>query len=157
MSEDLKVFGKTYSGVTGIQAKDTDGLNVLFSSGEKLEYDIQTVTVTSNTPTVDRAFDNFIFIAQVVEEELPETPPATTACALMFLYVDDNYFPKSSYKGYAVLVDGYVGGQSNLNRTDVGSTSITFSSYTSQIMYKGTWKVIQIELPQNSLYSFATK
>lgn len=32
MSENLKVFGKTYTGVTGIQAKDIDGLNILFSS-----------------------------------------------------------------------------------------------------------------------------
>ena len=30
MSEDLKVFGKTYSGVTGIQAKDLSGNNIKY-------------------------------------------------------------------------------------------------------------------------------
>lgn len=44
MSEDLKVFGKTYSGVTGIQAKDTNGLNKLI---EFDWYDINSGNITA--------------------------------------------------------------------------------------------------------------
>lgn len=44
MSEELKVFGKTYSGVTGIQAKDTDGNIIEYKSGGGIKYTRYTLT-----------------------------------------------------------------------------------------------------------------
>ncbi len=46
MSEDLKVFGKTYSGVTGIQVKDTDGLNLLFQ--KSIDEDVEIIVLSEN-------------------------------------------------------------------------------------------------------------
>ena len=129
-----------------------------------LGYDEKTVLVKGNSPTVDRAFDNFIFIAQVDEDEIPDTYPGNSKTwFMMFAYIDGKFIPKSGHKGYTVNTGGssspFNGGASNLSYTSIGATSITFSAYTSQNMYYTsagvTWNVKQIELPSNhGLYSF---
>lgn len=61
MSDDLKVFGKTYSGVTGIQAKDINGNNISYFNGGGGDYDVATGTVTPSangkTISVDVDFE----------------------------------------------------------------------------------------------------
>ena len=130
-----------------------------------LGYDEKTVLVKSNTPTVDRALTNFIFIAQVDEDEIPDTYPGNTiAMFMMFAYIDGKFIQKSGDRGYVVRTNGstspFHGGSSNMRDTSVGATSITFTTYSSQGMYRSTngisWNVKQIELPSNhGLYSFS--
>lgn len=135
------------------------------TGGGGLGYDEKTVLVKSNAPTVDRAFTNFIFIAQVDEDEIPDTYPGNLiAMFMMFAYIDGKFIQKSGSRGYVVKTNGstspFDGGVSNMNRTSVGATSITFTTMDSQGMYRSTdgirWNVKQIELPSNhGLYSFS--
>ena len=124
-----------------------------------LDYTVREVTVTGNSPTVTRDFTNFIFIAQVAEDELPTTRPNTNVYYLEFAFVDGNFIRKSGNKAFAVVTTNstnyYNGAGTNAANLSVGSTSITFTAYTSQIMYPAKWKVLQIELPTDyPLYSF---
>lgn len=132
-------------------------------SGGGLDFDVKTVNVTDNTPTVTRAFNNFIFIAQVAEDELPSTYANNTSYFMMFVYVNGAFINKTGDKGYDVRTNSssypFNGNSTNMNSTSVGSTSITFSTYSSHNMFHANWKVLQIELPLSTdypLYSFST-
>lgn len=138
---------------------DSAGVRSTGSGSSGLDYTVREVTVTGNAPTVTRDFTNFIFIAQVAEDELPATRPNTNAYYLEFAFVDGNFIRKSGNKAFAVVTTGsttyYNGAGTNASNLAVGSTSITFTTYTSQIMYQAKWKILQIELPSDyPLYSF---
>lgn len=133
------------------------------SGGGGLDFDVKTVNVANNTPTVTRAFNNFIFIAQVAEDELPSTYTNNNSYFMMFAYVDGAFINKTGDKGYGIRTNSssypFNGNSTNMNSTSVGSTSITFSTYTSNNMFHANWEVLQIELPSSAdypLYSFST-
>ncbi|MBP5475032.1 MAG: hypothetical protein J6X83_02070, partial [Methanomicrobium sp.] len=150
--------GKYFYTAAGIKTEGTAS-----GGGGGLDFDVKTVNVTSNTPTVTRAFNNFIFIAQVAEDELPETLSNNVSYFIMFAYVNGAFVNKSGDRGWGVRTNGssypFHGGSANFNSTSIGDTSITFSAYTSWVMYQANWKVLQIELPSSAdypLYSFST-
>lgn len=120
------------------------------------DYSVRTVTVSNNFPTVDRDFDNFIFIAQADKDEVPASAANVTAYAIVFVYVNGQFMPTKSTIWVSNGNDGYYNGSGQTgSNTTVGSTSIQFSAWTSQYMFQGTWHVLQIELPADSpLYSF---
>lgn len=132
------------------------------SGGGGFDFDVKTVTVSDNTPTVDRAFDDFVFIAQCQPASIPAAADRARLKAyfLMFAYVNGKLIPTASNKGFSAITAtagsaDVSGAATNMSYTIVGSTSITFSTYTSQNMQAGTWNVLQIELPSDSpIYSF---
>lgn len=133
-------------------------IDAIQTGGGGTDYTVREVNVTGNYPTVDRDFTNFLFVAQVVESELPETKSNLNAYYLEFLRVNGMFVRKSGSKAYRVSTNGsapYEGGASGASNTSVGATSITFSTYSSQNMFKGNWKVLQVELPDDfPAYSF---
>jgi hypothetical protein len=132
------------------------------TGGGGFDFDVKTVTVSNNTPTVDRAFDDFVFIAQCQKSSIPAAADRARLKAyfLMFAYVNGKLIPTASNKGFSAITPtagsaDVNGATTNLNSTVVGATSITFSTYTSQNMQTGTWNVLQIELTSDSpIYSF---
>lgn len=134
-----------------------DAIDAIPTGGGGLEYDLKTVNVTNNTPKVDRAFDNFIFFAQLAEEEFPAAADRArlAAYAMMFVYVDGRFLNTDGGKGVAVTTNtagaaALKTSTSNMSSTSIGSTSITFSTATSQNMQHGTWHVLQVELPDEA-------
>lgn len=145
--------------VSAVEAIPTGG-------GGGYDYDIKKVNVTGNSPTVDRAFDNFVLIAEVDEDSIPaEYPGNLRAFFLMFAYVDGQFVPKSGSRGYDVITNGtsdpFKGNATAMGNASVGATSITFTTANSHFMYSGSdvyWNVVQIELPSDTdIYSFYDK
>lgn len=116
MSEDLKVFGKTYTGVTGIQAKDVDGLNKLI---EFDWYDINSGDLTAlfdqyaeenNMLVMELTFASNQETNTVVQHNLGRVPEE------IIFYSKSPYLSGSGYQaGY--MVDGYTGQDNSRNRT----------------------------------------
>lgn len=141
-------------------------IDAIPTGGGGYDYDIKRVKVTGNSPTVDRAFDNFVLIAEVEASSLPAAYPGNLkAFFMMFAYVNEQFIPKTSPKGFDVFTNGasepFKGSAPNMNETSVGATSITFSTYSSHNMFSGSdvyWNVLQIELPSDTeIYSFYDK
>ncbi len=136
--------------------------NIPSGGGGGFDFDVKTVTVNNNTPSVDRAFDDFVFIAQCQPTSIPAAASRARLKAyfLMFAYVNGKFIPTTNAKGYSIYTNtagsaDFYGGQTNLSSTVVGATSITFSTASSQNMQAGTWNVLQIELTSDSpIYSF---
>lgn len=139
-----------------------DAIDSISTGGGGFDYDLKEVTVSNNTPTVDRAFDNFVFIAQCQKTSIPAVADRgrLKAYFLMFAYVNGNFIPTAGNKGFAVSTpsaasESLSGVVTGMSSTSIGTTSITFSTYTSQNMQAGKWNVLQIELPSTSpIYSF---
>ena len=136
------------------------------TGGGGYDYDIKKVNVTGNSPTVDRAFDNFVFIAEVDEDSVPAAYPGNLyAFFLMFAYVDGQFMPINGSRGYDVSTNGtsepFKGGATSMSSASVGATSITFTAKSTHNMYNGSnvyWNVVQIELPSDTdIYSFYNK
>lgn len=131
MSEDLKVFGKTYSGVTGIQAKDIDGLNILFSSDW---YDIDSGNLTAmfdkyveknNMLVMDLTVVSNQETNTVVQHNLGRVPEE------IIFYSKSPYLSGSGYQaGY--MVDGYTGQDNSRNRTIKIDTNYSNISYLTR-------------------------
>lgn len=133
------------------------------TGGGGLDYDLKEVTVSGNTSTVDRAFDDFILIAQCQKSSIPAAADRARLKAyfLMFAYVDGKYIPTGGSNGFDVSTQTagsatMSGGATGMSSASIGATSITFSTYSTHSMQKGKWDVLQIELPSDSpIYAFA--
>ena len=133
-------------------------IDAIPTGGGGTDYTVREVNVTGNSPTVNRDFTNFLFVAQVVQDELPETKSNLNAYYFEFAFVNGAFVRKTGSPAYRVSTNGsapYEGGQSGASQTSVGATSIRFTTYTSQNMFKAHWKVMQVELPDGfPAYSF---
>ena len=133
-------------------------------SGGGANVDIQTIEVTTASPTADRAFDNFIFIAQCDIDDIPSVAnrSAYTAYYVHFVYINGKLVDGSSNK--IININTQAAGTSAFNSQItysnvlyVGNTSIDFSPYWSLAngTQRGTWHILQIEIPSSfPLYSF---
>ena len=133
-------------------AEMVTAIGTISGGGGGLNYDLQSVDVTSNYPVVDRAFDNFIFIAQADYTDLPVKAdrPRLNSYYIEAVYVDGEFIsPGRYFKEVVTETAGadYIDRQLLANVFNVGATTITFSPLGSQNIFNGTWNVIQVELP----------
>lgn len=132
------------------------------SGGGGTGYDVKTVNVSTDTPTVDRAFTNFIFIAQIDSADIPAAASRQRLYAyfMMFAYINGKMITPTPTPLALVVFTSTAGSATfsasgSTNVSNVGATSITFTTMGSQHMQSGTWRVLQVEIPSDyPLYSF---
>lgn len=139
-------------------------IDAIPTGGGGLNYDLRTVNVTNDSPKVDRAFDNFIFFAQIDPADIPAAADRLRLRAyfMTFAYVDGLFVVNDGARGHAAAtttagasaIKTVIAGMSS---TSVGATSITFTTWTTHYMARGNWHVLQIELPDDmDVYAFST-
>lgn len=131
-------------------------------SGGGANVDIQTIEVTTASPSVDRAFENFVFIAQCDINDIPAIADrvAYTAYYISFVYVNGKLVFGTGKMIYTINTQSagtFTQQLTNSNVFSVSDTSISFSPYwaLSGGTQHGTWHILQIEIPSSfPLYSF---
>ena len=105
MSEDLKVFGKTYSGVTAIQAKDINNEIIMYISGISVKSGSITPTERVSSITFDCGLSDINTMIIIPHDETPlKSGGKTFLCGI---YTKSNYYkwfcPTSNNAGSSLL------------------------------------------------------
>ena len=135
-----------------------DDIEVVYvkpSGGGGADYTISTHNRTDNSAiNVDREYDDFILLAYLSDE--PTAYPSNNyAVAMMFAYVDDEYWMPSKSALVKSSGSSFSSAVASPSVLAVSATNIAISAYSSANNARGYWTIVQIEVPSTAgMYSW---